>query len=341
MLYRYDVHGFFSLTANIPYFESLLHAFRNNDGGDPSNSDFSFILDPTLKISTANKPRINIMLYHDPSDNSIEFYYPWLRPIYAKLGTIDGGKRYAFRFNKSYLRSSQLAGGGWRLQSIYRSLLQLHLIRKRMFILHGGAVKIGDHGVIIPAVENTGKTTTTWMLAKRGAEFLTDEHVIIDGEERSYGIPTSSAITPATARAVGLKLSPRDRIALAFNHFKGKVLTVHLSPGGMEVYPDKLFKICNSIKVNSIAVIQNGTDSVREMTIDETLTKIRTIQAIEFPWRVNPFILAQSFFNPNFDANTLAVQEDQLLTSFVSKVPHLYLVSSSSREHYKAIEKLV
>ena len=162
------MHGIFSLTSNIPYFEWMLRSFRTGES-PKGRFSFRFQLEPRLRVSTKNKERINIMFYHNSADNSIEIDYPWFRPICAKLSFDEDERKYTFAFNKNYLRVCQLIGGGWRPISILRTLLQMNLIRNNMLMLHGGVVRIGNEGILMPSVENKCKTKTVWMLAKRGA----------------------------------------------------------------------------------------------------------------------------------------------------------------------------
>lgn len=337
--YKYGVHGIFSLNSNIPYFESMLHAFRTNDETQEKFS-LEFLLDPDLRISTAGKERINIMFYRDVHDDSIEFDYPWLRPICAKLTFSENLRRYTFSFNKNYFRVSQAIGQGWRLVSIFRNLLQVNLVRHKMIMLHGGVVRIGDKGFLMPSVENTGKTTTVWMLAKRGAHFVTDEHSIHDMDGWCYGIPSSSSVTPATARAVGLELGKRERMALALAGLKGGVLTVHFTSGGIGVYPERFFKVSKKTRISRIVIIQNGPDFTEKISRSEALAKIKAIQSYEFSWRNDPYLLARSYFNSDFDISLLSSQEEDLLKGILSRPGDISLVSSSNREHYKAIEKI-
>ncbi len=337
-MYEYNVHNLFSLASNIPSFEHMLHSFRTANLTQPS--DFRFHLKDDLRIFTKGKERINVMFYRNSHDDSIELDYPWFIPVRAKLGIQDNPPRYDFSFNRNYLRVSPIIGGGWRLLSIFRSLVQLYLVQRNMLMLHGAAIKIGDTGILIPAIENTGKTTTAWMLARRGAQFGTDEHVIVDQDGGCHCIPGSSSITLTTARAVNIPLSTREKISLLLNYLKGKLLTVHFTSGGIGVYPQRMFPLCSEMELTKIAIIQNGPDFVREIPAEEALAKIRTIQSIEFAWRTNPFLQARSFFDRNFDATRLSSLEDNLLSSVLSKARGLYLVSSSKGQHYEEIEKL-
>jgi len=214
------------------------------------------------------------------------------------------------------------------------------LLQNGMMLFFGALVKIADGGILIPGIENTGKTNTAWALAKRGALFVTDEYSILNSEGLCYGIPCSSFMTPATVKALGLKLTRKRKLVLALNSLKGKVLTVHLRSGRTAIYPDQFFKVCSKVKVNKVVIIQNGIDSVRSLGNDEALSKIKAIQTLALPWRTNPYILAHRYFDPQFNADSFFSKEEILIDSLISRIPDLYLVSSTSGDHYKAIEKL-
>lgn len=280
------------------------------------------------------------MFYYNRSHNSIEVDYPWFKPICAKLTLSEEERRYVFSFNRNYLRVSKLIGGGWRLISIMRALLQMDLVRNDMIVIHGGGVRIGEEGILMPSVENTGKTSTVWMLARHGAGFITDEYSILDKHGQCYGIAGNSSVTPATARALGLKLPRRKRIPLALAGLKGKILTVHFSSGGTNLSPDGFFRICDKTRITRLAIIQSGSEFTRRINLDEALAKLKAIQAFEFGWRNQPYLLAYSYFNPHFDISSLASREDSLLSSILLKVQNFYLISSANREQYKAIENL-
>jgi len=337
--YTYNVHGIFSLKSNTTYFEGMLHAFKT-DKERRSALNFEFRMDPDLRISREGKERINIMFYHDQVDNSIEVDYPWVRPICAKLVFSDEERNCLFLFNGNYMKVSRLVGGCWRLISIMRALLQMNLIRSNMILVHGGVVRIGGQGILIPGVENTGKTTTVWSLAKNGAQFVTDEYSIFDEDGQSYGIPGNSSLTKTTARAIGLKFRRSERVLLTLADIKGKVLTIHLSSGATSVPPERFFKICGKTLVSASTIIQNGIDSTKRIGFEEALARIKAIQLFEFGWRNHPFLLAYSFFNPTFDLTRLYSREDDILALVLTKIQRFYLVSSSKRDHNKAIESI-
>jgi len=341
-MYYYNFRRLFSLTTNISYFEGLLHSFRSHDDlNEDASVNFRFILDNKLDVKTKGKPQINLMLYCDRDSNAVEFRYPWFRSICAKLVFGGDGKSYEFRFNKNYMRSADIVAEGWQVIDVFRSLLMISLIRSNNYMIHAGALKIGDEGILIPSFGNTGKTTTTWMLAKRGAEFLTDEFAILYPDGECLGFPCSSWLSPNLVTEFGLKLSRKESLSLRLNEMKSKILTTKIAAGGIRVYPDRNFNLCDEAKINRIIFIQNGLDEVRTVSEEEAVSMIRAIQSYELNWASNPYIIAQSFFRPDLEIDKLSSREDDLIKRFVSNVGQSTLVSSSSRQHFKTIEAML
>ncbi|HZW56140.1 MAG TPA: hypothetical protein VFF30_07620 [Nitrososphaerales archaeon] len=367
--YRYDFNGIFALRTNIPYFEGMMHSFRTSleEGNTASNSSnrslaeeseprveksstwlLEFIRDDNLEVKPEGKEKVNLMLYHDRSSGAIEFLYPWFRPVCAKLEAIDGcdegRKGFRFTFNKRYLTFSDIVAEGWELIDQLRSLLLVHLIRNRKYMLHAAAVKLGEDGIIFPAFGNTGKTTTSWMLARQkklGAQFLTDEFAILDSDRYCYGLPCSSVISKVTVRKFNIKLTGAQHLSMFLNDLKSKALSTRFAPGGIKIYPDSILPTVTKGRINHLAIIQNGIDRIETLGKREALQRIRAIQDYEFGWKSNPYLLAESFFN-GLDLGTLSEVENRFLQEFLAGIDDIYLVSSSKAEHYKAaIEKIL
>ena len=335
---NYNFHGLFSLSSNISYFEGLLHWFRSDEVG---KIKLRFILDNKLRISTRGKPSANLMLHYNAEDNSIEFRYPWIVPIIGKLVFDDNALEYSFSFNKNYLRFSNIVAEGWELIDIFRSILQLSLVRSGMCALHGAAISFGEETFLIPSFGNTGKTTTSWMLARRGGQFLTDEFAILDSGGNCFGFPCSSLVSSDLVKRVGLHLTKRQSLSLHARGVKSKILSTRFAPGGIKLYPQDVFQICDMARITRISFIQNGIDDLRQIGPDEALNLLTAIQDYEMNWRSNPYVIALSFFRPDFNPRDVSEKEEKILSSLVSRVRGSYLVSSSNRSHFALIEKLV
>jgi len=334
--YSYNFHNVFSLTANIDYFDGLLHAFRSTEVTDTSTS-FQFVLDNRLKISLLNKPVFNVMMGYDAQTDSVEFAYPWIRPVYARL-TFGGGS-FQFSFNKNYLRFSRIVAEGWEVIDVFRSLLMVSLIRSEMYMAHGAAIKLGDEGILIPSFANTGKTTASWMLCKRGAKYLTDELAVLDSRGNCLSFPCSSLVTSALARSLGLNLTRKQKLSMQLGNLKSKLLSVRFAPGGLRLYPEDFFEVCGNVKVRQVAFLQNGIDDFRKLSTDKAIGRFMAIRNFELGWDSNPYLNAESFFNPRFDLEKFRRTERTFLASFLGGLGDVYLVSSASHSHYKVLEE--
>ena len=338
-LLNYNFHGLFSLDTNTRYFEGLLHSFRTTSKSH-ARFNLEFSVDQNLKISTKAKPKVNLMLYWNDDDNSVEFSYPWLAPVRAKLCFGKGESSHIFVCNKNYLRFAEFVGEGWELIDIFRSLLQLSLIESGFCMVHGAVVCIRNDGFLIPSFGNTGKTSTSWMIAKRGGEFLTDELAIIDSHCNCLSFPTDSILSKQLVRATGIRLGRKHRVSLLCRDVKSKLLSTRYAAGGVKVYPESLFRIRERATITRITFIQNGVDSCSNLDCQEALIRLVAIQDYELNWRANPWIIARTFFCPQFNPLDFSAKEERIFQSIVSQVKGSYVVSSSTGAHFATIENI-
>ena len=334
MNYRYNFHNLFSLTSNVDYFEGMLHAF-SNAGDKDTNTTFEFVLDNKLRISLRQKPVFNLMLGYDAQTDCVEFSYPWIRPICARLTFRRPG--FTFSFNKNYVRFSNLVGGGWELNGIFRSILMIFLIEAGLYMVHGATIKLGDEGILIPSFANTGKTTTSWTIAQRGAKFLTDELSVIDPGGNCFSFPCSSLITLRLVQSLGLRLTKKQKLSLRLNDLKSRILSTRFASGGVRLDPDHFFEVCEVVKIGKVAFIQNGIDDYRKVPLDEAVTRLIAIRDFELNWDSNPYIIAESFFNPKFELETIRRKERIFVTTFLSALSDTHLISSTTGSHYKML----
>jgi uncharacterized protein YbaR (Trm112 family) len=280
------------------------------------------------------------MLHFNAQDDSIDFSYPWIAPIAAKLSFSNSTSEYTFSFNKNYLRFSNVVAEGWELIDIFRSLLQLSLIEAGMYMVHGAAIGLGDEGILVPSFGNTGKTTTAWMLAKRGAGFVTDEFAILDSRGRCFGFPCSSLVSSGLVKAAALRLTKKQTLSLNLRNLKSKLFSTRFAPGGVKLDPDDMLQTRDRVAITRIAFIQNGIDDTRQVESDEALTLLTAVQDYELNWRSNPYIIARSFFSPKFNPRDISAKEETIKKTLISRVRGSYLVSSSRGLHYQTVERI-
>src|SRR5436190_11173924 len=276
--YNYNFHKLFSLKTNTDYFDGLFRSFSIANNAD-TTATFEFFLDNGLKINLKGKPTFNIMMGYDPETDSVEFAYPWIRPVRAKLTFKTNS--FQFSFNKYYLRFSIIADQ-WEVIDVFRSILMVYRIRSGSYMVHGAAIKLGDDGILVPSFANTGKTTIAWMLAKRGAKYLTDELAVLDSRGSCFSLPCTSLLTSKLVHSLGLTLTKRQALSMQSNNLKSRLLSVRFVAGGLRLYPQDFFEICDdAVKITKVMFIQNGVDEIRKLTPHEATKRLMAIRSFE------------------------------------------------------------
>jgi len=62
------------------------------------------------------------------------------------------------------------------------------------------------------------------------------------------------------------------------------------------------------------------------------------IRDFELRWDSNPYIIAESFFNPKFELETIRRRERAFLADFLSGLSDIHLISSTTGSHYKMLQ---
>lgn len=70
----------------------------------------------------------------------------------------------------------------WLVWHLNQQVVAHH--RHRSLLLHGAAVAVDGTATVVPGASGAGKTTLTAALVAAGADYLTDEVVVLDGEAR-------------------------------------------------------------------------------------------------------------------------------------------------------------
>lgn len=337
MWHIYNFNKIFGVETNIDYFDGMLHDFKRNSQ-ENGNSEFhiKFVkCEPAIDLK--NKPNVNLMLYYNEATSALEFNYPWIRKIQARLSR--DGNNWEFAFNGSYERLSSNITLGWEFIDVFRSLLISSLVRTNRYMVHGGAAVVNGSGVIMPSYGNTGKSTTIWMLAKSGHTYLTDEFALFDNGY-SYGFPCSSLISKFTADKIELKLGAYRSLKLWTNDFLSYLFSSRFMSGGLKLSPDSLFPIGDRSKIEHIAFIEKGWDGMKQIDVDQGLKRLIAIQKYEWPWASNPFLLGLSYFDKDFNLEKMQEQERQLMMDLLQGVKDINIVASKSGDHYKTIEAI-
>src|SRR5439155_1177736 len=210
--------------------------------------------------------------------------------------------------------------------------------RSGSYMVHGAAIKLGDDGILVPSFANTGKTTAAWMLAKGGAKYLTDELAILDSSGNCFSLPCSSLLTSRLIESLGLNLTRKQRLSMRGNNLKSRLLSTRFAPGGIRLNPKDYFLLSDMVRITKAMFLQNGPDEFRKLSLDEATKRLMAIRSFELGWDSNPYLVAESFFNPGFDLEELRKKERAFASAFLSELREVFLISSSNHSHYKMLE---
>lgn len=94
------------------------------------------------------------------------------------------------------------------------------------FAVHSGVVQMGSRIVAFPAVSGGGKTTLTAAMILAGADYVSDEALVIDGSKRVVPYPKPLALSEWSCRILGLDPAEGERLLTPFD------LDAELGAGG-------------------------------------------------------------------------------------------------------------
>jgi dolichol-phosphate mannosyltransferase len=193
--------------------------------------------------------------------------------------------------------------------NIVEALLRFVFASRGQMLLHSACVEIDGHGIMLSARTDTGKTGTILrLLREQGGRFLSDDMTIIDANARAFCFPKPLTISHHTLRAVEasdltpaewrrLKLQSRlhskegRSLALLLARFNLPIMAINAITQMMVPPPkyniDRLVncRIGGSTTVQDLFVIERGSPSISEMTMDQAVEElmINTADAYGFP----------------------------------------------------------
>src|SRR5437867_13301140 len=92
------------------------------------------------------------------------------------------------------------------------------------------------------------------------------------------------------------------------------------------------------VKITKAMFLQNGPDEFQKLSLDEAPKRLLAIRSFELGCDSNPYLVAESFFNPRFDLEELRKKERAFASAFLSELNDIFLISSSNHSHYKMLE---
>ena len=135
--------------------------------------------DVTIEYGTVPKSLsgvLNCNKYFQVSKNEFYFYVPKIAHYYVGFGKtiiVEPDENTAEHRIRLFLLGSCMG---------------MLFIHRNILAIHGGAVQIGDQGVIITGKTGAGKSTLVSAFVKDGCKFLSDDVSVIDKDDLNSGV---------------------------------------------------------------------------------------------------------------------------------------------------------
>jgi len=215
---------------------------------------------------------------------------------------------------------------------ILTDIVNLKLLHNGLCPIHCSAVEHPEKGTtVIFAPPNTGKTLTSMKLCMDfGYMYMAEDLGLTDGEN-VYSVPWTSTfryysdIDQSWRSKLLSKLTDKISIVELFGF--GKIESI-------DKYIDsKQFQF--KAKVADFAILERGTGGiVRELSNEQLLFLIHTLDRYEFNYMRAPAVVAYSYFNPTVDIQAAQDAEVKILRKMISNSSDAYLVRSNSALDY-------
>lgn len=327
----YDIHGILKVRNNVDfiYIPSCFEVEK---------------CDPDLTINAGEKLEVDLSVanrfgpHYYGIENGGWVYYDYPMNKNLLLNILDKAE---IRTTGSSLRIAKFK---WNLYALSYQIMLLKLLQKDHMFLHAACVSNNGSAILLPALNNTGKTATALNLLK-DHHFISDDRVILNANGIAYSYPFPITLKPHTPKLTGIKIGKLDTILLHLGHllYKIPIVDINFAPPFMgikdihEVVKD--VKIDKSAKVETICLLERGTGGVEEVDKDLMVKKLLSLNRHEFPYQTHQSLLAYMYFNPSFDIDELAAKEKEILSNIVEKAS-CFVLKCNDGGYYKLVENV-
>ena len=333
----YDMHGIVKIESNVDFgFPSFFKKMKGN---------------PTLLVKVVRDinpdlrgiRKIGLRFHYIPNTDCIYFSSSRLGLKFKLLLTDLQGKEEKTKVyvNLPYYKLMKFAHARQQLSELIEAIVSIRLLQKGLTFLHSACLSYNQQGILLPAFGDTGKTTTALsLLGYSGFHYLSDDLTIVNGDAEALCFPSPCTIHLNTYRTVrSAKIDKMELTKLIF-----KSLISRLDPGlffssclRVDIFDlIKDVKLDKRTKVRTIYFLEKGAENMTRIDKDDAIKKLTALNLTEISWYSNPFILAYSYFNPQFDLEGLMSKEKETISKFIDNVEKCFVINSQ-RGRYSSI----
>ncbi|HUT29788.1 MAG TPA: hypothetical protein VMX13_08350 [Sedimentisphaerales bacterium] len=241
--------------------------------------------------------------------------------------------------NRNYLRFirfrfNNLHSPGYQLTDLACALL----LTRNLTPLHCSGFHIGNSTVAVIAPPDTGKTLTTMgAVLHNSASFISEDLGITDGVN-FYACPWTSTFRYYDQLSMSWLLRMRMKLIRLFP--PAELLPVPGDSRTIDHYVGHE-RIADSKKITHIAILARRPGGVRLLNKDDARRMIFNLNRYEFAYMKSPMLTAYSYFNPEFDIQSLVSKEREILSRLIDNSTCLLVQSEDPTEFADLILKKI
>ena len=303
--------------------------------------NFSYIVKKDIK----KPPELNTKLEYfwgTSGDKRIYYEHPFLGRIKLKMLVEKQGNNFNFLVNPFYYKYIKfIVGRVWTSGLYLQDAAALSLSSIGFTIMHGACVAKEGQGVLIFGSPESGKSSTTFSLSKKGYKLLCDDCLVLDSNN-----------VYATSSRMPLEYFSRTKNGWRqkYSNFISKIPVIGLVLSYFVSQPspalDSFHKVLDNnrlvekAKIKKIFILEKGENEVKKITPKEALRNILILNRLQSFYYNDAFLQALFYFNPEIDINCITRNEEEIASSIVNQADCYLLQANDPRKYIEYLDKI-
>ena len=232
------------------------------------------------------------------------------------------------------------------------SIILFKMLQKGCTFLHSACLSKDDFGILLPAFPDTGKTLTTLLSCystnsrkNNSLQYLADDLTLIDNSGMAYGSPGSFRLKDLRRANIksGAKLEGMRQIFGKIAGYLYKLPYVPIQITSIDKIEARNLGIQTKekTKIKLVCLLEKGKEKMKEISLDEAVRRIYTLQRNEFYYFPCPSLLAYSYFNRDIDLRKIMDEEREIILNSMKSAICYSISSMDSQRYHILLKKLL
>lgn len=211
------------------------------------------------------------------------------------------------RWARSHFASLQCIG------DVLSDMITFKLLMHGYLSFHGAGIEIDGTAYLITGLPDTGKTYSAMQLVAGGANFISEDIILVNKEMITVGLPFTQTIEKRKKRPPLEKMRATILQALyKQNYSKDTFFDTPYYTGT---------NVCNKAPIAGVFFLRRGQARYELADKKKMLRDLINLSRLEFGYGRNRGLLAYLFFNGDSTMDDFFDKENQILTRLVDSVP--------------------